>query len=201
MSSIFASRVPKTIEIPFDPPNTVTIKRLSGKHLAKAALENQLNSIDTFRRMGGAKFQKELNEIRTEPKDDAAKDATATAAPDPLAGYDKYALMTRGIVAWTYPESLKPELVNDDESELFAESVEKFAALVDKKGVLTDVTRALSEALKQSRMAIKAIEDLTDEAVDFFATEILTLSKPSLFVTEDEAKAAQGNEPSASIGS
>jgi hypothetical protein len=195
--SIFASRVTKTIPIPFDPPNDVTIQRLAGRHLGEAMLENQLHSIDTFRQMGGAKFQKELNEIRSEPpaKDDGSVKTPSPTPPvaDPLAGYDKYVLMKHGIVSWSYDESLKPELVNDEESELFAEAVRKFADLVDKKGKLTDVTLSLSESMKKSRVAIKAIEDLTDEAADFFAREILKLSKPALFQTADENEAETKN--------
>lgn len=39
-----------------------------------------------------------------------------------------------------------------------------------------------------------AIEDLHDEAVDYFATEIMRLTKPGLFHTELQAEAAQKND-------
>lgn len=39
----------------------------------------------------------------------------------------------------------------------------------------------------------EAIDDLDDEALEFFATEILRLTKPGLFQTQEEAEAAQKN--------
>jgi hypothetical protein len=141
--SIFASRAQKTLEIPFDPPHTVTIQRLAGRHLAQAAMENQLNSIDTFRKMGGAAFQKELNAIReTEQAGDKP-----VAAPDPMAGYDQGVLIAHGVVAWSYEDPLTRE----------------------------------------------ALADLTDEASEFFAREVLRLSKPGLFLTAEESEAVTKN--------
>lgn len=143
--SIFASRAQKTLEIPFDPPHVVVIQRLAVRHLGQAMLENQLHSIDTFRKMGGAQFQKELNAIRDDAKTDEAKPVTPTPA-DPLAGYDRDVLMQHGIVSWSYPEPVADML-----------------------------------------------PDLTDEASDFFAREILRLSKPALFLTADQNEAATKN--------
>jgi hypothetical protein len=143
--SIFASRATRTLEIPGDSPHTVTIQKLAGRHLAQAMLENQLHSIDTFRKMGGAQFQKELNAIRDDAKADAAKPVEPTVA-DPMAGYDRDVLMQHGIVSWSYPETVADML-----------------------------------------------PDLTDEAADFFAREILKLSKPGLFLTADENEAATKN--------
>jgi hypothetical protein len=201
LMSIFASRATNTIPIPFDPPHTVTIRRLAGWQLHKAALENQLTSIETFRRMGGAQFQKELNEIRTAPPatDGAAPAPPAQEAPDPLAGYDKYLLMRYGIVSWTYEESLKPEAVVDEDSEQLVEATRRVIEMLGRDPRLagyeavTNAAKAILEAAKSSRVVVKALEDLTEEDADFFAREILRWTKPSLFMTADEAEADTKN--------
>jgi hypothetical protein len=154
--SIFASRRTKTVEIPFDPPNTVTIQALAGRHLERAQQETQFASADSLKRLGGIAFQRELAQLGDDNKrDELVKQHQA----DPLNSYDKYTVNQRGIVSWSYPESLKPETYQDETGQT--------------------VTR------------VKALDDLDSEAVDFFAREILQLSKPSLFLTDDETKAAQ----------
>lgn len=45
----------------------------------------------------------------------------------------------------------------------------------------------------------KAIEDLDDDALDYFARAILKLSKPSLFLTADEAEAVKKTASAPSI--
>jgi hypothetical protein len=191
----FASHTTKTVPLPFDPPNDVTIRRLSGRHLEKARQENQFASVDTLKRMGGATFQKELAELGTEQE---RADAIKKQQADPLNSYDPYVLCAKGIISWSYPESLKLIAVVDEESERVVEAVKALAAFADKKGVIADVIPIVMDAAKAMRMAIPAIEDLADEAVDFLAREILKLSKPALFQTKDEIEAAQKNalEPS-----
>lgn len=112
MSSPFASRTTKTIPIPFDPPNEVTIQKLAGRHLGKAQLENQVLAIDNLRRMGGAAFQKELEGLG-----DAEKRAALVKEhqADPLNGYDRYEVLAKGIKSWSYEEKLDPvEVVETD---------------------------------------------------------------------------------------
>lgn len=162
--SVFASRTTKTIEIPFDPPHTVTIQKLSGRHLVRAheTFFNEL--VAGVQARGGARVQKELQDLWATDKDDTKKAIEAVQA-DPLNGYDKYALLYGGIKSWSYPESLERVPVQE----------------LNEAGQLVTVMR------------IPAIDDLDDEAVAFFATEIMRLTKPSLFQTEEEAKAEQKN--------
>jgi len=144
--SIFASRAQKTLEIPFDPPHTVTIQKLAGRHLKRAAEENQRKGVDTFRKLGGATFQQELSAVRDAEKKASNTPAPAVAAPDPMAGYDADVLIEHGITAWSYGEG-KP--------------------------------------------TPEELADLTEEAAEFFAREILRLSKPALFLTAEENEAVQ----------
>lgn len=188
----FASRHQTTIDIPFDPPHTVTIRKLPGRHLQRAALENQFASIARFRKMGGAAFQKELESVSEKAKRD---EAIQKAQADPLNGFDPYVLMMYGIVAWTYPESLKVEVVIDEESALVMDAAEKIIAAFEKKtGSVSEAAASILAAAKVGKRVIPALEDLDDEAVEFFAREILKFSKPSLFRTEAEEEAARKND-------
>jgi hypothetical protein len=146
----FASLTTTTLEVPFDPPHTVTIRRLSGRHLAKAREASQTASIENLKRLGGAAFQRELSALGSD--EDRARQLADFAA-DPLNAYDRYELMKRGIVAWSYEQPVSDE----------------------------------------------AIEDLSEEAVEYFAREILRLSKPRLFQTAEEAEVARGEGSGGSI--
>ena len=97
--SIFASRTVKTLEIPFDPPQTVTIQKLAGRHLEKAHQASLVASLDNLKLMGGPAFQRELAAIG-DPQDRAEQVAALQA--DPLNAYDRYVLLAHGITGWSY---------------------------------------------------------------------------------------------------
>ena len=115
--SIFASRTTKVIELPFDVPNTVTLQKLAGRHLQKAHDANLQESVDSLKRMGGPAFQRELAGMG-----DAAERAKQVAEhqADPMNGYDPYVLMQCGIKAWSYPEPVTPESIEDLDEEAVA---------------------------------------------------------------------------------
>lgn len=140
--SIFASRTQETIAIPFDPPQTVTLRAMTGRECDRAQNEH-LKAITTGQggRGWAGTFQRRLQA-------GLATDADAAALiADPLAGFDRYAIVSAGLVAWSYDLSVNPE----------------------------------------------AIADLDDEAIEFFAMEILRRTKPDLFRTAPEAEAARKN--------
>lgn len=105
--SIFASRVQQTIELPFDPPHTVTVQKLSGRHLERAMQENQIAAAEFLRRMGGAAFQRELNTAAV------SDDDLARARANPFMRYDRGIILQRGIKAWSYPEPVSAETIDD----------------------------------------------------------------------------------------
>jgi hypothetical protein len=161
--SIFASDTTETFEVPFDPPHTVTIRKLTGKKLMKAqkAFFNEL--IAEVQSRGGARVQKDIEQLFEKGTKTAEEIAKVKA--DPLNGYDKHALIAAGLASWTYPKSLEP----------------------------VAVTEKTADGREVTVMVVPAIEDLDDEAVEFFATEVLRLTKPSLFLTADAAKADRKN--------
>ena len=140
-SSVFTSRVTKTIPIPHDEGQSVTIRKLAPRHLEQAAKESQRQSFAELREMGGAAFLKELRSLN----EDDIKTATAR---DPLMLFDRITLMEKAVLAWTY----------------------------------VDVERTR-----------ETFEDLDDDTQVLLATEILKLSKPSLFVTKTEEETERKN--------
>ena len=168
MSSPFASRITATLDIPFDLPHQVTIQRLAGRHLERARSVFFQNMVQDVQARGGAAAQKDVQQLFTPdkaPGDDAsdaeAKTALEKAKADPLNGLDQYSVVAPGIKSWTYPESLAPEKVLDDDGD--------------------EVFR------------VKAILDMDEDALKWFATEILRLTKPAAFQTADEQEADRKN--------
>ena len=138
--SIFASYVTRTVTIPGEDPETVTIQKLTGKALAAARQVQITASMDWIRTMGGAAFQRELAAAVADGADAAdgavqkavEKEREARQA-DPLRQYDRSTVLEKGVKAWTYQEPLTPD----------------------------------------------TLADLTDDAADFLAREILTLTLPN----------------------
>jgi len=115
--SIFASRVTKVIELPFDAPQTVTIQKLAGRHLQKAHEADQFATVEGLKRMGGVAFQRELAALG----DDAKREAlVAQQQADPMNGYDVYVLLTHGIKSWSYGVPVSPEAIEDLDEEAVA---------------------------------------------------------------------------------
>ncbi len=110
MPSPFASRRVATIPIPFDPPHTVTITGLSGRHWEKAELAAQRKFMESIDERGGAEAQKKVMDLYDRKGKDEPKPEPDSKKPaNPLAGLDLYTLCRFGITAWSYDESLTPE--------------------------------------------------------------------------------------------
>lgn len=167
--SIFASREQRTIPIPFDPPHEVTIQKLSGKNLERASKAFIAELIGDVQKQGGSRVMKDMQSLWDKDKPEGenaetlASEEVEKVKKDPLNGYDKHVLMYMGILRWSYPDSL--EKVPTQEENAGGQRV--------------------------TVLRVPAIDDLDDQAVTFFATEILKLTKPSLFLTPVEQKEAQ----------
>jgi hypothetical protein len=96
--SIFASRTRKVLELPMDPPHTVTIQKLTGHQLAKAAERQMITSQQYLREMGGPQAFKDTLQAALETV--SPHDMTA----DPLGAFDMPTILRAGIVAWDYLE-------------------------------------------------------------------------------------------------
>jgi hypothetical protein len=110
--SIFASRKTKTVEIPFDPPHTVTITALAGRHLAKAQALYFNELVAGVTERGGAKVQKDIEQLFTRsPKETA--EAIAKVQADPMNGFDKATLVRYGVTGWSYETKVSQEALDD----------------------------------------------------------------------------------------
>lgn len=141
--SVFASRVTKVLPFGAD---SVTIKKLTGRALERAAQESQFRAGEYMAR-AGAGFREQVGKV------DTSSAAAQAVLANPLNSYDRYTLAREGVVAWTFTEN----------------------------GAAVEVSP-------------ETIDDLDDDISETIAREVLRLSKPSLFQSADEQKAAQKND-------
>jgi hypothetical protein len=180
---MFSSRKTKILDVPDDTPNQITIRSLNGRLFDNAQKENSVRAQAFIDRMGGANYRQQINEVLEQAQAKGEKNPVEEARQDPLIKYDQYYLVSRGVTAWTYPESLVPEpvVIEIESGEIVA-------------GVTVDAFKAMDDAAKDGlevQMRILALEDLLPERREWLAREVLRLTKPDLFLTDDEAEAAK----------
>lgn len=109
--SIFASRIQQTIDVPFDPPHTVTIQKLAGRHVEQARREQQFESVAFVKRIGGvAEFRRELATVGDA---DQVAQRVAAVQRDPARLYARSVVLEKGIKAWTYDDPPTPDTIAD----------------------------------------------------------------------------------------
>lgn len=147
----FASlTVSDPIPLPFDEGQWIQVRRLTGREITRAQEAHRDTLATGDPRLWAASFKRMLaTGGATDPE-------VMQAITDPLTGYDRYALVRAGLVAWSYPQVI----------------------------TVRPVTAAVKAA--DGAPSIDAIEDLDDDAVDFIATEVLRRTKPALFLTAEE---------------
>lgn len=96
--SIFASQTQsQPIPIPFDPPHTFVVRKLTGRELQGVQEDHRSEFVSGRGRMWSKQFRRMLEHGASDPE------ARALLA-DPLIGFDRYALAQAGLVSWTYPD-------------------------------------------------------------------------------------------------
>ena len=103
--SVFTSLVTKVLDVPHDPGQTMTIRRLQPKHLHAAGNASLMDSIDQMKKIGPS-FIKELREL-----DD--KTIAKALNADPLLKFDRVSLIEKGVTAWSYDVPLTQEYFED----------------------------------------------------------------------------------------
>ena len=123
MASPFASHVTEIVALPFDPPHTATIQKLSGKdldaaqyaHMVGVATGRGRNWATRFLSLAGAGVATEADAVKV--------------LSDPLSGFDRLALVKSGVKAWSYdavPVTAEAvEDLDDEALEFLASSVLK----------------------------------------------------------------------------
>jgi hypothetical protein len=106
MGSPFASfTVSDPIPLPFDEGHWVKVRKLTGRECEQAQ-EAHRGALGSSR-VWAATFRRALEQGATDPQ-------VLQAIRDPLTGYDRFALVRSGLVAWSYPHTLKPPLTPGD---------------------------------------------------------------------------------------
>jgi hypothetical protein len=112
--SIFASYVTRTVPLPFDVPHTVTIQKLSGRHVAlardKAREARTVASVQLVKTMGGAAAVADVAGLDQSSAVAAELDRRRT---DPAQLYDRPTVLAKGVTGWTYDEPLTPDRLAD----------------------------------------------------------------------------------------
>jgi len=107
--SIFASCTQQTIPIPFDPPQTVTIRALTGREMDAAQAEHLKALVSGQTTRGwAALFKRRVSEGVVQTDADVQQELR-----DPLLGFDVYTIVAAGVVGWTYNTPVTPEALAD----------------------------------------------------------------------------------------
>ncbi len=124
---MFASKTTDTVTIPGDTPETVVIHKLSGKDYDAA----QLAHMDGIASGRGRNWAQKFIQMAMAG---VAKDADARRLlADPLAGFDRLALVKAGVTSWSCQENGEPKPVTAKAIEdLEDEPLEQLAAAILK---------------------------------------------------------------------
>lgn len=106
MGNPFASQSQSDpIPLPFDPPHTVTVRKLTGRECDAAQQAHAVAVSGGGARHWATTFRRMLEGSLSD------KVQVEQAIRDPLTGYDRYSLVRSGLVSWSYPQPTKPARV------------------------------------------------------------------------------------------
>ncbi len=107
--SMFASKTQATVALPFDPPHTITIRKLTGREYEETQ--------EVHRAGVAAGRTRSWNIAVRRMLEHGVEDAKVKAAvADPLTGFDRSAIAKGGLVSWTCPEGIEAVADLDDEA-------------------------------------------------------------------------------------
>lgn len=119
MASPFASLVVSdAIPMPGDPEQWVRVRKLTGKQHEQAQEEHRAEFV---------RGEKWASVFRAAMEQGPSASLVQSALADPLTGYDRYTLVRLGLVAWSYPQSVKPVTVKstvEGEPDLVVDAIE-----------------------------------------------------------------------------
>jgi hypothetical protein len=102
MASPFASHTTSDpIPLPFDPPHWIQVRKLTGREVERAQEAHRETIASGSARSWAVTFRRMLEKGASDPE-------VLKIIRDPLTGYDRYALVRTGLIAWSYPQSVKP---------------------------------------------------------------------------------------------
>jgi hypothetical protein len=110
--SMFASDHTQVVTPPSDPKASITIQKLSGRAVEYAQAKHAEGAYDGFNGRGWSNrfVQKVMSGVASEA------DVQAVVS-DPLAGYDRVAVVLSGIKSWSYEATVSIKTVADIDDE------------------------------------------------------------------------------------
>lgn len=129
MPSPFASLIASAeIPLPFDEGQWVKVRKLTGRQYEQA---------QTAHREGAFRTEKWSGLFRLSLEHGITSEQVQQAMRDPLTGFDRYELVTLGLVAWSYDRAIEKASIDDlddDAIEFIAREVLK----VTKPGLFAE---------------------------------------------------------------
>lgn len=120
MASPFASLVTSDpIPLPFDSGQWIRVRKLTGK---------QYEAVQQSHRAGFVTGDKWAGFFRAVAEGGPTSESTRKILSDPLTGHDRYALITEGLVAWSYEQVVGADAIadlDDDAIDFIAREVLK----------------------------------------------------------------------------
>jgi len=111
--SIFASQTAITLPFDLDPPQTITVRKLTGREIERAQVEHLRQFVAGQSPRAWAGTLRRL--LATGTRLDIDEKAIADGLADPLLGYDRYTVVQAGLVTWSYNGGGKPsaDMIDD----------------------------------------------------------------------------------------
>lgn len=140
--SIFAKLVTKVLPVPGEEGQTITIRKLAPKHfeaVTKASRDRAMERMKELSASLGGELQNLVPILLKEHSDkpatsdqssETAVEPKPISTPDPLAVYDRVALMVHGVSDWTYDLERTQENfeeVDDDTQDWLAREILKLS--------------------------------------------------------------------------
>jgi len=136
---MFASLTQQTLLLPFDPPHSVTIRKLTGREVERAQGEHLKGLISGSRSSRGwaEAFQRNLAK--------GTPGAVAAVLADPLNGFDRSTILACGLLGWSHPTPPFSLAAIDDLDDDAAEFIARAILQLTKPALFLTVEAAQEE--------------------------------------------------------
>lgn len=123
MSSPFAKFITSAVDVPNDPPHTITIQKLSGRAVERA------QAVAAEAVVNGRGFAEKVAKMLAAAKAGSGDAPALAFASDPLNGYDRHTVLINGVTGWSYKDpAFAPDLIiglDDETCEVVARAILK----------------------------------------------------------------------------
>ena len=123
---MLTGKIVKQVEIPHEPGEWMRFKMLSGKTLERSREVRFSRLAEMYSHVG----KREREEVETEPEAEA--EAKVETPEERLAGHDVDTVLRAGIAAWSYPDRLTPQAIDELDDATRKWAAAKILTLTDE---------------------------------------------------------------------